>query len=198
MENKTALNKRHVLAFLLMLVYIASVALFLSFAGSLAKTEAVDPFGSGRDGAGTIETNEAGQTYGSISNDIYNPSANPDLIAVLATNGEAGYVYYSEFYDLIKDERRMPSDESIEKQQQKSDAYSKAYLEAASEYFGYEFNSLDEVFNAVESATQSRSSTEENISQILMERVREKIGAHLTVYLSDGVTPVGEFILDTM
>jgi hypothetical protein len=53
---------------------------------------------TGDDAASNYQVNEAGQTYGSVL-DIPKDGERPDLLAAEATNGESGYVYYSDLDD---------------------------------------------------------------------------------------------------
>lgn len=152
-----------------------------------------------------FETNEAGQTYGSMSDNVYDPASNPDLVRVVATNGEIGYVYYSEFYEHIKDEPTRTSEEVEAHSEAQREKYNDAFIEIASDRYGYTFENIDE---AIEAAQEGPDAVAEAYSrpleggaphseeyEAINEEAHRRIGVALTVYMDDGVTPIGEFIL---
>lgn len=171
-----------------------------------------------------LATNPSGQTYGS-ARDMSTPADQPDLIGVVATNGELGYVYYEDFYAAtIQGVDNVELDESIARFEERDLKVAQALKESANEKYGAEVLTVEDALAALElmgttengeavelandramqnaapfdiSSARTNALDADTFDDMVFE-ARKATGSILPVYLSDGTTEIGEFLAYTV
>lgn len=163
-----------------------------------------------------LPANDSALTFDTAQN-LENPEGQPDLVGVVATNGEFGYVYYDDLYDASAgDLPSMSPEEAVRTQTERNARLAPAFKDAAAELYGAELlteqDALDglEMFQSQEGmdgavkllnarmadASGGRGSFQpmsEHEFQILYDSAVSAVGSSIPVYRSDGVTKIGEF-----
>lgn len=167
-----------------------------------------------------IATNDTGLTYGPSQN-LDNPEGQPDLVGVVASNGELGYVYYEDLYAVsVGDLPTMSAEEALQRNEERNAHMASALKDAAAELCGTEALTeqdaleglalldetadIDKVAHLMDGKIKQNTGTSvvsdlsEEVVGIdeflsLMDSAKNEVGIYLPVYAQDGVTQIGEF-----
>lgn len=169
--------------------------------------------------------NEQGLSYGS-GGDLYNPEGQPDLIGVIGVNGEKGYIYYKDFYDIIKCELNLSPEEAVSRFTARDEKIATQLANVISDHYGAPVISQKEAktfisllssgqtaeeiaktltIEAEEYSTSGISLFGESNQELtgddfrtLYDDAKEKACTMLPVYKSDGVTQIDQFVMDAI
>lgn len=164
--------------------------------------------------------NAEGLTYSS-SNNLDNPIGQPDLIAVVATNGELGYVYYEDFYKSSTFGQKMSPQNSLELFKERKKKIARAFKDAISEFIGIDFLSMQDVeksldfldepdgvnkavnsINMIIKRNAEKSAIDideidEHTFKVLYNQAKTEVSIIIPVYEKNGTTQIGEFVVDS-
>jgi hypothetical protein len=164
------------------------------------------------------ETNDAGLTYGVAEGGVFADSA-PDLIGVIATNGEEGYAYRTELLQAIEPDPPSSPEEAVQLMQDRWHNAALAFAVSVEQQTGTVLPlGADQVANTIASLFETSggelpfsdlSDTNKaallNIlpnldasEEVASEALRAAYASNdvsIPVYKSDGQTRIGEFIV---
>ena len=163
--------------------------------------------------------NDSGLSYGS-SQDLSNSSEQPDLIAVIASNGERGYIYYDDFHAAEGMSDSIAKGNTLARCEDRDESLAQAFAEAVVDRYGFEvINSQDasdclELLTASVGMDEALAALNEDIVEgnpdiqiellsddefrALYDSAKEMTDTSLPVYLEDGITQIGSFYVDSI
>ena len=212
MQTKS-INKRKVLLFagLLLLVIVVIVALFIFNNSAHAHSNSA-----------SYPKNADGLSYGSMS-DAQSADAVPDLIAVVATNGQEGYVYKTDYNAAMQVGMARNPDHAVWLMAQRSERIANAFVDSIESQTGpsqstisleneradlgnvildLDTQSGDISFEELSTNDQANiiSDLPDGIDQSIVDNAWAKANKVddqvLPVYSLDGKTIIGEFIIE--
>jgi len=131
--------------------------------------------------------NKSGQTYGSSSDTEYGEE--PDLIAVVATNGKKGYILKTDLHKVDRSDVKNP-DEAVQVMAVYNAAASKGFVEALSQSWGFDAATItsEQALRAYEEMNSYNPAQSEADRKELVAEIAAKIKSDLGLTTGQDIT----------